>query len=148
MNSNLLNYFEESSIAFLKVPKFLRILVTPQGAELYALLRERRKWLIDIKKIRNHDSWFFYPTKDLQHDLQPPNSPNHLKSLLDKLEALMLIETRVVKFPSTIKYYRIKDDMYLQIAKEEANNWVRKKGKEFDQLQEESNHGEPLGYEG
>jgi hypothetical protein len=146
MNGNVLNFFEENNIAFLRVPKFLRTLVTSKGAELYALLRERRRWLIEIKKLRNHESWFFYPTKDLQHDLMPPNSMNYIKQLLDKLEELGLIEIKVVRHPTTIKYYRIKDDVYIKLAQDEANNWVRKKEQEFDEQEhQQSDYGEPLG---
>lgn len=149
MNANTLNYFEENDVAFLRVPKFLRKLVTPKGAELYAVLRERRRWLVEYKKIKNHKSWFYYPTKELQEDLMEPNSVNYLKSLLDLLVERGLIETTVVKRPTAVKYYRIIDDAYLQLAATEANNWVRIREEKYkiERANNSEDDFEPLGIE-
>lgn len=117
----------ENDVPFLRVPKFLREIVTPRGAELYAILKERRRWLIDYQKINNHQSWFYYPTKELQADFLEPNSINYLKLLLNRLENTGLVETKVVKSPFSMKYYRLIDEAYIKLANKEANNWVKTK---------------------
>lgn len=142
MKGNVLNYFEESQVAFLRVPKFLRKLVTTKGAELYAILRERRRWLVEYKKIPNHQGWFYYPTKELQDDLLPPNSVNYIKELLDQLEIFGLIETKVIKRPTSVKYYKINDERYFDLAQKEANNWVTAKEEEYKKDRAQKDTGE------
>lgn len=132
---NIISYLEEDKVAFLRTPKFLRKLLSPHAAELYALLREHRRYMIDKKKIRNHDSWFFYSTKQLREDLCPPNSPNHLRLLLTSLEIQDLIEIKIDDFPPFRKWYRINDAVYFKLAQEQAHLLTRKNSKEFDEIE-------------
>ncbi|MBC7948972.1 MAG: hypothetical protein H7Y42_13895 [Chitinophagaceae bacterium] len=137
---NLISFLEEDKIAFLRVPKCLRRLVTPHAADLYALLRERRRWLIEKKLIKNHEAWFFYPTRQMQSDLLAPNSLNHLKLLLKKLEAQRLVQIQVQKVPPFTKYYRLDDSVYSLIAQREAKALTKRNEKEFEEEHKEEDY--------
>src|ERR1700731_4595949 len=107
MNMDPLPNRTEVNIAFIRTPKFLRKLISPSAAELYALFREKRYMLMKSKKIKTQDAFFFYRMEHLKEDLVKPNSTNTVKKLLDDLIEYNLIETQIKNYPFNVKYYRL-----------------------------------------